>query len=260
MVYKHPIQALKEDFEKILDHAKKQVLDIPKGKGDKEKLRTLLEKMEESIMNRTQVELQRQQRRETEDAVFVQGETIKTKDDAQDMIIETLKKKFKDNQISKMVHAEQIKTTGKDKKLFKVQMKPRKQHEMTLKKDGKEIKTSQTTALFSILREKPENSKRKGKQVDIQRQTPAYLQEKKKKMDLITRDLRNEAKCQTKTSFNVKDNILVAKFREDKNSDWISIFENTDKLPEDIAKRVQDTEWNDYVLDEKKCINNLLNF
>ena len=92
MVFKHPIQALKEDFEKILEHAKKQVMDVPKAKGDKEKLKTLLEKMEESIMNRTQVELQRQQRRETEDAVFVQGETIKTKEDAQDMIIETLKK------------------------------------------------------------------------------------------------------------------------------------------------------------------------
>ena len=127
-------------------------------------------------------------------------------------------------------------------------------------KDGKEIKTSQTTALFSILREKPENSKRKGKQVDIQRQTPAYLQDLKKKMDLITRDIRKETKFQTKTSFNVKENTLVAKFRENKSSNWINILENKEKLPENIANKIEETDWENYVIDEKQCLTDLTNF
>ena len=252
MVFKHPIQMLKDDLDKIIEHAKKLSQDMINTKKDKEKIKTLLDNLQDKITKRTQVELQRQQRKETEDAVFIQGDSIKTKDDAQDMIIETLKKKFKDNQISKIVHAEQIKTEREDKKLFKVQLKPKKYHEMTMTKDGKEIKTSQTTALFSILREKPENSKRKGKQVDIQRQTPAYLQDLKKKMDLITRDIRNEKNFQTKTSFNVRENTLVAKFRENKSSNWINILENKEKLPENIANKIEETDWENYVIDEKQ--------
>ena len=126
MVFKHPIQMLKDDLEIIIEHAKKLSQDLVNTKKDKGKIKTLLDNMQDKIAKRTQVELQRQQRKETEDAVFVQGDSIKTKDDAQDMVIETLKKKFKDNQISKIIHAEQIKTERKDKKLFKVQLKPKK--------------------------------------------------------------------------------------------------------------------------------------
>ena len=79
-------------------------------------------------------------------------------------------------------------------------------------------------------------------------------------MDLITRVLRLEKKYQTKTGFNVKENTLVAKFREDKNSEWKDIFENREDLPGNIQDRLEDISCVDIVTDEKKCLDELTKF
>ena len=50
------------------------------------------------------------------------------------MVMQTLKKKLKTNQIGQIVQAEEIKTKSKEKLLFKVQMKPKRQHEVVMKK------------------------------------------------------------------------------------------------------------------------------
>ena len=263
MVYKHPISYLQDDINNIIDHGKKQIMEALKGnqRAKDKKIGEILDKMQEKIEDRSQVELQRQQRKETEDAVFISGDTIKNTDEAQDIVIDTLKKKYKSNQIGHIVQADQIPTKNKDKLLFKIQLKPKKQQEVTITgKNDKESKVSLTTALFSILREKPECAKKKGKQVDIQRQTPTYLQEKKKIMDSIAKDIRTVKKYQTKTGFNVKANTLVAKYREDKTKEWKSIIEDSEKFTTDIKKRIEETEWTDYVVDEKECIDNIINF
>ena len=263
MVYKHPIEVLQEDLEKILEHGSlkvKEILNGPINRRNIEGIPKLMSAIKEKVQERTQVELQKQQRKETEDAVFIQGESIKTSADAKNMVMQTLQKKLKTDQIGQIVQAEEIKTKRKEKLLFKVQMKPKRQHEIVMKKNGSDIKLSQTSALFSILRENNENYKRKGKWVNIQRQIPAYIQDLKKKMDLITRDLRLEMKYQTKTGFNVKENTLVAKFREDKNSEWKDIFENREDLPGNIQDRLEDISWVDIVTDEKKCLDELTKF
>ena len=165
MVYKHPLQYLQDDLNKIMEHGKKLILEALKGnqKAKDKKITEIMEKMQEKIDDRTQVEMQRQQRKETEDAVFISGDTVKNTDEAQDIVIETLKKKYKSNQIGHIVQADQIPTKNKDKMLFKIQHKPKKQQEVTITgKNEKKSKVSLTTALFSILREKPECAKKKG--------------------------------------------------------------------------------------------------
>ena len=137
MVYKHPINVLQDDLEKILEHGSLRVKEILKGPKSKKNIEAMIELMsaiKEKVRDRTQVELQRQQRKETEDAVFIQGESIKTSADARDMVMQTLKKKLKTNQIGQIVQAEEIKTKSKEKLLFKVQMKPKRQHEVVMKK------------------------------------------------------------------------------------------------------------------------------
>ena len=81
-------------------------------------------------------------------------------------------------------------------------------------------------------------------------------------MDLIARDLRFEKKYQTKTGFNVKENIVVAKFREDKNSEWKDIIENIGDpdLPENIQDIYDNLYREDYVIDEKECLDELTKF
>ena len=71
-----------------------------------------------------------------------------------------LKKKYKDKEIGKLVKAEQINTQRKDKLLFEVQLRFRCEQEVTINRDGKELKASLTTALFSILRDKNELKKK----------------------------------------------------------------------------------------------------
>ena len=227
-----------------------------KDKG--KKMKYIMDSIQEKINGRTQIELQRQQRKDTEDAVFIQGDIIKSKDQAQDLVIDTLKKKYKDKEIGKLVKAEQINTQRKDKLLFKVQLRPRSEQEVTINRDGKELKASLTTALFSILRDK--NELKKKNKIDVQRQTPAYLQNLRKKMDFITRDIRQEYKYQTKTGFNVKTNTLMAKFRKEKSDNWIDILSNTDQLPEDIQEKLEEIDWVNYVVDEADFIKNLTKF
>ena len=79
-------------------------------------------------------------------------------------------------------------------------------------------------------------------------------------MDFITRDIRKETKFQTKTSFNVKENTLVAKFRENNSSNWINILDNKEKLPDNIINKIEEKDWENYVIDEKKCLTDLTNF
>ena len=260
MVFKHPIQALKEDLDKVIEHGRDQILELMKGnqKDKTKKMKDIMDSIQEKISGRTQVELQRQQRKETEDAVFIQGESIKNKDQAQDLVIDTLKKKFKDKEIGRIVKAEQIVTQRKDKLLFKVQLRPKNQQEVSIERDGKEHKVSLTTALFAVLRN--QNDQKKKNKVDVQRQTPAYLQNLKKKMDLITRDMRLNYNYQTKTGFNVKSNTLVAKFRKEKSDKWTDILENTDQLPDDIQEKLEEIDWVNYVVYENDFIKNITKF
>ena len=79
-------------------------------------------------------------------------------------------------------------------------------------------------------------------------------------MDLITRDLRFEKKYQTKTGFNVKENMLVTKFRENKNSKWKDIFENSEDLPGNIQDRLEEIDWDNYVIYEKEFLDELTKF
>ena len=141
MVYKHPKDVLQDDLDEILEHGRLRVKEILKGPKSKRNIEVMIEEfpklmlaMKEKVRNCTQVELQRQQRKETEDAVFIQGESIKTSADARDMVMQTLKKKLKTNQIGQIVQAEEIKTKSKEKLLFKVQMKPKRQHKVVMKK------------------------------------------------------------------------------------------------------------------------------
>ena len=79
-------------------------------------------------------------------------------------------------------------------------------------------------------------------------------------MDLITRNIRQKYKYQTKTGFNVKSNTLVAKFRKEKSDKWTDILDNIDQLPEDIQDKLEEIDWVNYVIDENDFIKNITKF
>ena len=250
----HPLKTLQEDIDKLFEKLNKDIPDTKKN----EKIKEHIIALKNIVKDRIQVDLQRQQRRETEDTVFISGENIKTKDDAQDFVINSLKSKLKTSQIPQIVHADKVTTVNKKKLLFKVQLRPKRQWEVAMpsKDKNKDIKMSITSALFNIVREKPDilKPKKNSRPINMQRQIPSYLQDKKKSIDNIAYKLRN-MNYQTKTSFNVKDNMLIAKYRSNKNDPWQCMFDDGESLPDEIQDMINDINMDDYIKDEKAIIN-----
>ena len=65
-------------------------------------------------------------------------------------------------------------------------------------------------------------------------------------------------KFQTKTSFNVKDNVIVAKYRKDKSDDWKCFFTEGDQLSNDIQHKLANIEMDNYVQDKKETLKKIL--
>ena len=260
MVFKHPLQALQEDLDKIIGegHQRIETLIPNVSKTKRNMIEEIFTKIQD-VYDRTQICLQRQQRRETEDAVFVSGEEIKNKEDAQDIVLDALKTKFDSRTIGHILHVDKIETKNKKKDLYKIQLKPRHLTEVTMENREKEFKTSLTTALFGITRDKPTLLKKKGKQIQMTRQIPAYLHTIKKDTDHAAKMIRDKTGYQTKVNFNAKENIINAKFRKTKNDDWRCMFDQMDTLPEKIQDKLNDIDRSSYVIDEKETLKRMLN-
>ena len=83
MVFKHPIQMLQNDidniFSIIIDPINEKMKIV--NKPTKNKINLSLKNLSKNLHDRTQFEINKQQRKETEDTVSISGETIKSKDD-----------------------------------------------------------------------------------------------------------------------------------------------------------------------------------
>lgn len=261
MVFKHPLQALQEDLDKIIEKGSSDIEQLLQGvnKANKAKIKDLFNKIQTNVHDRTQISLQRQQRRETEDAVFISGDEIKSKEEAQDIVLDALKTKFDSKTIGHIVNVDKINTKNKKKDLYKIQLKPRSITEVTMKNREKEYKTSLTTALFGITRENQALLKKKGKQIEMTRQIPTYLHQIKKDIDHAAKLIRDETGYQTKVNFNAKENTINAKYRKTKNDDWNCMFEKQEALPEKVQDKLNDIDRNGYVIDEKTAIKEMLN-
>ena len=74
MIYKHPIEVLQEDLDRILEHGRLKVLEIlrrPINRRNMEGIPKLMFAIKEKTQDCTQIEIKRQQREETEDTVFI---------------------------------------------------------------------------------------------------------------------------------------------------------------------------------------------
>ena len=261
MAYKHPLLLLQQDLDKVLTNGNLKILELLKpnmSNNNKDKVKKLLKEMIENIHDRTQIELQRAQRKETENTVFISGDTLKSKKNVEDLVFGTLKTKYKSEEIGN-VDVEKIKTRDKNKQLYKVQLKSRHEQKVVIEKNGKQAKVSLTTALHSIVRDKPEILKtRKGKQITMQRQIPAYLHDQKKSIDHIAKIIRDTQKFQTKTNFNVKENAINAKYRKNKNSGWKCMFKEPEDLTDDIQEAIWEIDMSDCISDEKYFLERML--
>lgn len=261
MASQHPLLLLQQDLDKVLTNGNSKILELLKpnmSNNNKDKVKSLLREMIAHIHDRTQIELQRAQRKETENSVFISGDTLKSKTDVENLVFGTLKTKYKSEEIG-YVDVERIKTKNKNKQLYKVQLKSRHEQKVVIEKNGKQAKVSLTTALHSIVRDKPEILKpKRGKQITMQRQIPGYLHDHKKSIDHIAKIIRDTQKFQTKTNFNVKENAINAKYRKNKKSGWKCMFEEPEDLPDDIQEKLEEMDWPDYINDEKYSLERML--
>ena len=73
---------------------------------------------------------------------------------------------------------------------------------------------------------------------------------------MLTGDIRKSGNFLTKVSFDIKKNILVAKFKEKGTTEWIDIKEHGDVFEKDIIDKINNL--NDYhIVDEKKKITEI---
>ena len=74
---------------------------------------------------------------------------------------------------------------------------------------------------------------------------------------MLTGDIRKSGNFLTKVSFDIKKNILVAKFKEKGTTEWIDIKEHGDVFKKDITDKINNL--NDYhIVDEKKKITEII--
>ena len=260
MVYMHPIEALKTDLKQI-------VMDFEesfKKKNSKtaKAITETFQMLNKSIEDRCQIALQRAQRKETEDTIFIQNNKEKIKDEkgCRDLVADILKKEAKVKEAN-IGHINVQTIKGKSNKTtFKVQLEPwiKKQHEMT--KDGKKIKTSLSTTFFATVRAKPELLQQKDGVTTAERQIPAYLMNDKKHLDMAAKLIRDskDKTYQTKVNFNAKENIIQGKFREKGTQTWRDIvLERKDIKNQKADEYLDQAKLENYIIDEKKTLQEL---
>ena len=95
MVYMHPIEALKTDLKQIIMDFEESF----KKKNSKtaKAITETFQMLNKSIEDRCQIALQRAQRKETEDTIFIQNNKEKIKDEkgCRDLVADILKKEPK---------------------------------------------------------------------------------------------------------------------------------------------------------------------
>ena len=275
MVYKHPIEILKEDICKIIEkikdehkqkHRNKQI-ENRKSKIDIEQIESIIGNLARdldcAIDSRCLIAIQQENRKETENTIFIQNSKGKIKDEknCRDLVTDILKKEAKvtENNIGH-INVQMIKSKVTKKATYKVQMEPwnKKKHETT--KDGKKIKKSLASTFFETVRAKPELLQKDGI-TTAERQIPKYCMADKKQLDFaakMIRDIKKE-QYQTKVKFNAKENRIEGKFRVKGTKEWKDIDEDVDDIPDKKVKEfVENREPDDYILDEKETLIELL--
>ena len=256
---KHNIEILQEDLLNLIEKERQKILSTLRDRrirvADKEeRVDENLTTIKTEIKLRTQVEMQRLMRIESVNSSFISTrsdeaiEEEEAKQFVQDVLEQT--NEIEIDQIREQIDIEKIPTKNSKTRLFKVNMPPRHKTEVTLKKNGKDTKMSLTSAFHFISRTDNPDSHWENP-VRITRKVPQYLQEEKKLLDYACKKIRDmNEEFQTKCSFNLKANQIIAKYRERGDKEWMNIEENQDEFNDEIREILNDIN-RTYVIDER---------
>ena len=261
---KHYFEILQEDLLNLIDRERKNIKTIMRDRrikvADKENsFEEVMSLLKTDIKTRIQVEKQRTNRIESVNTTFISTRSDEAieEDEAQQFVKDIIESTNEIEIEKEQVEIEKIPTKTSSNRVFKIVLPPRHKTEVTLKKNGKDSNMSLTSALHFISRTEDQGSPWENP-VRISRKVPQYLQEEKNLLDFACKKIRDmDEDYQTKCSFNLKANRMVAKYRERGDREWKNIEENIEEF-DDETKNILNKISRTYVIDEKKFMKTII--